>query len=153
MIGDGPDREAAVAEARELKVCSYVKFLGKQDGIEKYLGGADLFLMPSDHESFGLAALEALSCETPVVGSRAGGLPEVVEDGVTGALEEVGRVEAMAQRAVEILRDSKLQAEMGRTGRRHAIERFSVEKKVLEYEALYERAIGDCRNRYRKALS
>ena len=141
MIGDGPDHEGATRLAQELGVASRVRFLGKQNGIENYLGGGDLFLMPSDQESFGLAALEAMACETPVVGSRAGGLVEVVEDGVTGALEPVGDVEAMAARAVEILRAPPLHQTMAKAARRRAVELFSVEAKVSEYEALYERTL------------
>ena len=141
MIGDGPDREKAVRLARELGVCSKVRFLGKQNGIENFLGHADLFFMPSDHESFGLAALEAMACETPVIASRSGGLCEVIEDGVTGALEAVGDVEAMAARAVEILQRPPLHQRMAKAARQRAIERFSIDKIVSQYERLYAETI------------
>lgn len=142
MIGEGPEQDAASKLARELGVCGYVRFLGKQNAIEQYLGKSDLFLMPSDHESFGLAALEAMTCETPVVGSRSGGMPEVIEDGITGALEAVGDVEAMARRSIEILKDDDARREMGRAGRRRALERFSVDAIVAQYEKLYERTLA-----------
>jgi glycosyltransferase involved in cell wall biosynthesis len=142
MVGDGPEREAAVSMARRLNVAASVHFLGAQSAIVRYLSAADLFLMPSESEAFGLAALEALACETPVIGARAGGLPEVVEDGVCGALEAVGDVEAMARRAIEILETPGLREKMGKAGRQRAIERFSLDAIVSQYEALYERALA-----------
>jgi N-acetyl-alpha-D-glucosaminyl L-malate synthase BshA len=96
MVGDGPDRVDADEEARRLGVRDSVFFLGKLDAVAPLLSSADLFLLPSTNESFGLSALEALACGVPVVGSRAGGLPEVVRDGATGALCEVGDIDGMA---------------------------------------------------------
>ena len=139
MIGDGPEMDMAVRRVRELGLGERVHFLGKQNGIENYLSGADLFLMPSDHEAFGLAALEAMACETPVIGARAGGLMEVVEDGVCGALEPLGDTEAMAQRALEILKNPPLHQRMAKAARRRAIKLFNPETMVRQYEELYER--------------
>ena len=106
MVGDGPERVDAENEARELGVTPDVRFLGRLDSVASLLQATDLFLLPSQTESFGLAALEAMACGTPVVASRAGGLPEVIDDAVNGILEPVGSVEAMGRRAVELLRDA-----------------------------------------------
>ena len=105
MVGDGPDRVAAEDEARRLGVESSVSFLGKIDNVAPLLAAADLFLLPSQSESFGLSALEALASGVPVIGTNAGGLPEVVRDGETGFLCKVGDVDTMAARALELLRD------------------------------------------------
>ena len=105
MVGDGPDRVDAEAEARELGVQDSVFFLGKIDAVAPLLAGADLFLLPSSSESFGLSALEALASGVPVIGTDAGGLPEVVRDGETGVLCAVGDVDGMAEAAIAILSD------------------------------------------------
>ncbi|MFN0177260.1 MAG: N-acetyl-alpha-D-glucosaminyl L-malate synthase BshA [Gemmatimonadales bacterium] len=140
MIGDGPDRDDAEREARDLKVDGDVRFLGRLGNVTNLLRASDLFLLPSQTESFGLAALEAMACGAPVVGSRTGGLTEVIEDGVSGLLEPPGSVEAMGRRAVDLLRDPAL----FRATRTAAIERaavFSTERVVPLYEALYAEAI------------
>lgn len=137
MVGDGPDRELAEQEARDLGVAADVRFLGRLDTVASLLQATDLFLLPSQTESFGLAALEAMACGAPVVASRTGGLPEVVEDGVSGILEPAGSVEAMARRALEVLRDETRHRAM----REAAVERaqeFSADRIVPRYEALYE---------------
>ena len=141
MVGDGPDRVEAEAEAQMLGVERTVHFLGKIDVVAPLLAGADLFLLPSQSESFGLSALEALASGTPVVGSKAGGLVEVVKEGVTGALREVGDVDAMASASVEILSDRDRWQTMSRDAAADARLRFSRDDIVRQYEALYEDAV------------
>ena len=141
MVGDGPDRVEAEAEAQMLGVERTVHFLGKIDVVAPLLAGADLFLLPSQSESFGLSALEALASGTPVVGSKAGGLVEVVKEGVTGALREVGDVDAMASASVEILSDRDRWQTMSRDAAADARARFSRDDIVRQYEALYEDAV------------
>jgi N-acetyl-alpha-D-glucosaminyl L-malate synthase BshA len=141
MVGDGPDRVEAEAEAQALGVERTVHFLGKIDVVAPLLAGADLFLLPSQSESFGLSALEALASGTPVVGSRAGGLVEVVKEGVTGALCEIGDVDAMARASVEILSDRERWQTMSRDAAADARARFSRDDIVRQYEALYEDAV------------
>ncbi|HXQ77695.1 MAG TPA: N-acetyl-alpha-D-glucosaminyl L-malate synthase BshA, partial [Gemmatimonadaceae bacterium] len=137
MIGDGPDRPAAEEEARLLGVEHSVSFLGKLDQIAPLLAAADLFLLPSQNESFGLSALEALASGVPVVGSNAGGLPEVVRDGETGILCAVGDVAGMAAASLEILQDRKRWAEMSKLAAADARQRFSRDAIVTKYESLY----------------
>lgn len=107
MVGDGGERTECEQLSRDLGVCDDVRFLGKQDAIEEILSVADLFLMPSQSESFGLAALEAMACKVPVISSNAGGLPELNVDGVTGFLKEIGDIDGMAESAVYILEDEE----------------------------------------------
>jgi N-acetyl-alpha-D-glucosaminyl L-malate synthase BshA len=141
MVGDGPDRVDAEAEARALGIDRDVHFLGKIDVVAPLLAGADLFLLPSQSESFGLSALEALASGTPVVGSRAGGLTEVVTESVTGALREVGDIDGMAAASVEILADRDRWQSMSRAATDDARARFSRDDIVRQYEALYEDAV------------
>jgi N-acetyl-alpha-D-glucosaminyl L-malate synthase BshA len=141
MIGDGPDRSRAEAFAREHGLRNRVTFLGNVPNLEEVLGACDLFLLPSEAESFGMAALEAMTSEVPVIATRAGGLPEVVDDGETGYLVEVGNVAAMAERGIEILRDEEGAKRMGRRAREVAIERFDEQKIVPYYREMYERVI------------
>jgi L-malate glycosyltransferase len=138
MVGDGPDRGDAEAEARRLGLHDKVFFLGKIDTVAPLLAGADLFLLPSNSESFGLSALEALASGVPVIGSDAGGLPEVVRNGETGALCPPGDVEAMSAAALQILRDRARWEAMSTLGARDARERFSMDSIVAEYESFYE---------------
>ncbi|MDB5086473.1 MAG: N-acetyl-alpha-D-glucosaminyl L-malate synthase BshA [Mucilaginibacter sp.] len=107
MVGDGVERSYCEQLARDLDVCDEVRFLGKQDAIEEILSVSDLFLMPSESESFGLAALEAMACKVPVISSNAGGLPELNIDGETGFLKDVGDVDGMAEKAIYILEDEE----------------------------------------------
>jgi N-acetyl-alpha-D-glucosaminyl L-malate synthase BshA len=141
MIGDGPDRPAAEEEARMLGVENSVSFLGKLDQIAPLLAAADLFLLPSQSESFGLSALEALASGVPVIGTNAGGLPEVVRDGETGVLCEVGDIPGMAAAALEILQDRKRWSEMSKLGAADARERFSRDAIVSKYETLYRKSL------------
>jgi N-acetyl-alpha-D-glucosaminyl L-malate synthase BshA len=140
MVGDGPDRSEAEKEAELLGVTSSVRFLGRLDRVATILQAADLFLLPSQTESFGLAALEAMACGAPAVASRAGGLPEVITDGESGILEPPGSVEAMGRRAVELLRDPARHAAMREAAIAQA-RTFSAERIVPMYEALYDEAL------------
>jgi len=141
MVGDGPDRVDAEAEARSLGIDKDVHFLGKIDAVAPLLAGADLFLLPSQSESFGLSALEALASGAPVVGSRSGGLLEVVKEGVTGALREIGDVDGMATASIEILTDRERWNTMSRDAAADARARFARDDIVRQYEALYEDAV------------
>ncbi len=141
MVGDGPDRIVAEREAARLGVQDQVMFLGKIESVAPLLASADLYLLPTDRESFGLSALEALASGTPVIGARAGGLPEVVEDGVTGALCEVGDVEAMAAAARRILGDRDVWHRMSRAAAADARARYALDDVVSRYEHLYADAL------------
>lgn len=142
MVGDGPERVEAEAEARELGVAEHVLFLGKIDAIAPLLAGAHLFLLTSDKESFGLSALEALASGVPVIGANAGGLPEVVTDGVTGFLHAVGDVDAMAASGIALLSDPDAWQRMSDAAAADARRRFSQDAVVAQYEALYEQTIA-----------
>lgn len=143
MVGEGPERLSAVGVARQLGITDKIQYLGVQEDIEGLLPCADLVFQPSEHESFGLVALEAMACEKPVIGTASGGIREVVEHGVTGFLCEVGDIDAMAKYAVEILTDTQRAKKMGASGRRRAAEMFSKENIVLQYEELYRELTED----------
>ena len=138
LAGDGPQRPDAEAEAERLGVADRVRFLGKVDAVADLLRAADLYLLPSRSESFGLSALEAMACGVPVVASKVGGLPEVVVDGETGALVPSGDVDGMAARAIDLLSDEARYAATKSAAVARARE-FATERVVPQYEALYER--------------
>jgi N-acetyl-alpha-D-glucosaminyl L-malate synthase BshA len=141
MVGDGPNRVDAEQEAQRLGVSDQVFFLGKLESVAPLLASADLFLLPSQNESFGLSALEALATGVPVIGTRAGGLPEVVRDGETGALLPVGDVAGMAAAAIDLLRDPGAWQAFSALAARDARARFSLDAVVAQYEAFYLRAL------------
>lgn len=137
MIGDGPERQHAERLCREIDLFSDVRFLGKQDAIEELLSISDLFIMPSESESFGLAALEAMACEVPVVSSNGGGLPEVNIHGVTGYLSDPGNVQEMAHFAIKLLQDEE-KLTLFRENALQQAKKFDIENVLPQYEAYYE---------------
>ena len=142
LIGDGQDRQAALELAASLGVERDVVFLGKQNDVERLLALADLFLLPSQDEAFGLAALEALSCAVPVIATNVGGIPEVVEDGKSGFLLPPGDVDGMARAALSLLTDSTRFAEFRAAARQQAVSRFDASLIVPEYESYCEEIVG-----------
>ncbi len=140
MIGEGPEQEICKALAQELGIADKVRFLGKTSEVERVLCMSDLFLLPSETESFGLAALEAMAAGVPVISSNTGGLPEVNIDGVTGFTADVGDVETMAKRAIEILSSSDVLADFSNRARNQA-EQFSIDKIGPKYIQLYEESL------------
>jgi N-acetyl-alpha-D-glucosaminyl L-malate synthase BshA len=142
LVGDGPDRAKVERHCRECDTCDDITFVGNVALAEQILVGADLFLLPSETESFGLSALEAMSCEVPPITTRVGGLPEVVDHNETGLLFDVGDVEAMANGAIELLRDEERRRAMGRLGRERAVERFSEDRVVERYRDVYNAVLS-----------
>jgi N-acetyl-alpha-D-glucosaminyl L-malate synthase BshA len=145
MVGDGPDRGPAQHLARELGVSPYVDFVGKQNHVERLIRTAHVLLMPSEMESFGLAALEAMACGVVPVTTNVGGVPELVTDGVDGCLEAVGDTGKLAARAVELLSDAALHARMAAAARLTAKKRFCTERLIPQYEAYYEQVLAENR--------
>jgi L-malate glycosyltransferase len=141
MIGDGPDHAAAEMLAYRRGIHEDVLFLGKQDSVEETLGIADVLLLPSQLESFGLAALEAMACEVVPVTTRIGGLPELVTHGVDGYLAEVGDINAMAGYTIRLLENPPLLAEVSQTARKTAMKRFCASLIIPHYEELYRRVL------------
>jgi len=142
MVGDGPDRLSAEQEARALGVERDVHFLGRIDPVAPLLACADLYLLPTDRESFGLSALEALACGVPALAYDVGGIREVVKNGVTGALRPVGDVDGLAEFGVTLLRDSARWSAMSAAAAADARDRFSSDQIVARYEALYLRSLS-----------
>lgn len=140
LVGDGPERQNIEILCRDLDLCDDVRFLGKLEAVEEILAIADLFLLPSGHESFGLSALEAMACEVPVISSNAGGLPEVNLHGITGFLEPPGAVGPMARHAIELLGDAEKLARFRRQAYEQA-QRFSLDKILPLYEQCYHRVL------------
>jgi N-acetyl-alpha-D-glucosaminyl L-malate synthase BshA len=141
LVGDGPEAPNALSLADSLGLKDRVIFLGGQDMVESVLCKADLFLLPSASEAFGLAALEAMACGVPVVGSIVGGLPELVTNGEVGYLEPIGDVGAMARRTLDILSDETLHRKMSKKAREIAVEKFNTEKIVGQYKDFYRRVL------------
>jgi L-malate glycosyltransferase len=142
MIGDGPDREPAEQLARTRGVHQDVRFLGKQNGVREKLGQADLFLLPSQLESFGLAALEAMACEVPVIATNTGGLPEVIKNGIDGYLVEPGNVRLAAEYAIDLLSRADRGREMGHLARKNARRNFCANDVIPMYERYYEQVLA-----------
>lgn len=142
MVGDGPERSAAYYRAEQLNVKDDVVFVGKQANISDYLGVSDLFLLPSELESFGLAALEAQACELPVIATRIGGIPEVVSDGETGYLSDIGDIDKMTRDALTLLHNDDLRRAFGEKGRELAIDRYSTDKIIPQYISFYEKIVN-----------
>ena len=145
MAGDGPDRPPAEHLARELKVEHDIVFLGKQNHVERLIPLAEVLLMPSDLESFGLVALEAMACGVVPVATRVGGVPELITDGEDGFLEAPGDIAAQAARVVALLGDGRLHYRMAKAGRWNASERFCSDKIIPKYERYYEQVVGERR--------
>lgn len=140
MVGDGPERVNAEQQCRDLGICQDVRFLGKQEAVEEILSVSDLFLMPSESESFGLAALEAMACKVPVISTNVGGLPELNINGVTGFMNDIGDVEGMAKNALYILEDCDRLAQFKKAALSRAKE-FDLALVLPMYEAYYEEVI------------
>ena len=137
LVGDGPDRSACELLVRELKIQDHVRFLGKQQELVPILSASDLMLMPSQSESFGLSALEAMACEVPVISSSVGGLPELQVHGETGYIAEIGDINRMSRYGVELLSNEPKHALFRAACRRRAVEQFDVHLIVNEYESYY----------------
>ncbi len=147
MVGDGPELPAARELARDLGLEPYVEFVGDQPDVQRWLGSANVLLLPSETEAFGMAALEAMACGVPVVASRVGGLPELVEDGTTGRLLPPGDVAGMAAATLEILSHPRLAERLAQSAVQRAADLFSPDRIIPLYLDLYERTLGDCRRR------
>jgi len=143
MVGDGSERMNVEHRARCLGIYDKCSFVGKQPRIADYLSAADVLLLPSEQESFGLAALEAMACEVPAVASRVGGIPEVVSDEDTGFLSEVGDVDKMASDAAKLLADHDLRIAMGKRARESAVSRYRTDLIIPQYIAFYERVLSN----------
>ncbi len=146
MVGDGPDRPEAHRLARELGLDRQVTFLGKQDHVERLFPRMHVLLMPSEMESFGLGALEAMACGVPPVATRVGGLPELVTNGVDGFLEPVGDIVAQSRRVIELLTDQERHRRMAEAARRTAVERFASSTIIPQYEKYYEEVVANGRD-------
>jgi L-malate glycosyltransferase len=147
MVGDGSERTSAAHRAHCLGVSDATIFVGKQPRIVDYLCASDVLLLPSEMESFGLAALEAMACEVPVIASRVGGIPEVIDDGDTGFLSEVGDVEKMAGDAARLLADHELRKAMGRRARASAVARYDTNRIIPQYIEFYEKTLATARKK------
>jgi N-acetyl-alpha-D-glucosaminyl L-malate synthase BshA len=140
LVGDGPERPRLERMSRELGLFEHIRFLGKQDAIEEILAVSDLFLIPSANESFGLAALEAMACQVPVISSNAGGLPEVNVHGVTGFISEIGDIDSMASGALLLLENEEMLNAFRKNAYEHA-KTFDISVILPQYEAYYEKIV------------
>ncbi|MCK8824068.1 N-acetyl-alpha-D-glucosaminyl L-malate synthase BshA [Fuchsiella alkaliacetigena] len=143
LVGDGPQRHKAKGLVNKLGLEERVYFLGKQDNVISLLSSADLFLLPSAKESFGLVAVEAMACRVPVIASRTGGLPEVVKDGVTGFLAPPGAIAEMASYGIELLQNQELQSETAQNARHWVVRKFNAEQIVTQYENYYRKLVNN----------
>lgn len=143
LVGDGPERGVIEQMCKDFNVCDNVLFLGKQEAIEEVLSVGDLFLLPSETESFGLAALEAMACEVPVISTNSGGLPEVNIDGVTGFACDVGDVESMSQKAIYILSDVERHETFKKNSLSHA-QKYNIDAVLPQYINYYKKVLTDC---------
>jgi len=141
LVGDGPERPMAESLCRDLDICDDVRFVGRQEQIEEILAISDLFLLPSDYESFGLAALEAMAAGVPVISTNAGGLPEINVQGKTGFLSQVGNIQEMAANAIHLLQDDQLLEQFKNNAKEQA-DTFDIANVVPQYEALYDRFLN-----------
>ena len=142
LVGDGPERESTERQAEALGIESRVEFLGDQEYIADLLPAADVFLLPSQHESFGLAALEAMSCGVPVLGSRIGGLPEVIEHEKTGFLCAPNDVDCMKAIVLALFKDEGARRQIGQAARERAERLFNRDRVVAQYMDVYTRLLG-----------
>jgi N-acetyl-alpha-D-glucosaminyl L-malate synthase BshA len=142
MVGDGPERSAIYYRSEQLDVKEHVVFVGKQPNIADYLAIADVFLLPSQEESFGLAALEAEACEVPIVATRVGGIPEVVIDNESGFLSDVGDIEKMSNDTLRLLNNPELERKMGKNAREFATSHYHANMVIPQYIAYYEKIIS-----------
>lgn len=142
MVGDGPELSAVRYRGEQLGMNGNIVYVGKQANIADYMGVSDIFLLPSELESFGLAALEAQACELPVIATRIGGIPEVVNDGESGFLSDVGDVDKMTRDTIALLRDEDRRRAFGERGRELAVQRYSTSKIIPQYIAFYEKVVN-----------
>jgi N-acetyl-alpha-D-glucosaminyl L-malate synthase BshA len=141
LVGDGPDRSACEGQVRELDLAHDVLFLGKQNELVPLLSASDLFLIPSQSESFGLSALEAMSCGLPVIASSVGGLPELILHGETGYIAEIGDIERMAKYAIDLLTNDTKYNAFSEAARKRAVDEFRAEKIIDQYEQYYKQVL------------
>ncbi|MEJ2193538.1 MAG: N-acetyl-alpha-D-glucosaminyl L-malate synthase BshA [Ignavibacteriaceae bacterium] len=142
LVGDGPDRSECERLCRQLDICENVKFLGKQEGLVEILTSSDVFLIPSQSESFGLAALEAMSAGLPVVSSSVGGLPELVKHNETGFIAEIGDIDRMAKYVIDLLTNERKYERFSQNARKRAVEEFDIAKIVPLYESFYNKVLN-----------
>jgi N-acetyl-alpha-D-glucosaminyl L-malate synthase BshA len=142
MVGDGPERYKMEEQCRQEHLCDSVVFLGKQENIFEILSISDVVLIPSESESFGLVALEALACGVPCVSTNAGGLPEVNKNGITGYTRDVGDINGLAEAVTTILSDRELAKTMGKAGKEIALNNFSAEVIIPKYIKYYEKILN-----------